>query len=440
MNRRSSSICFAAASVLLLSAASVHAIERVGVLDAKFGWSPGHGVNGGYVVFVSRNGGDYVAEELVGSPLAVVEADDYGDELSILVRGYGQVGGSTIPSPDSPASEPVSFAPPPQLSGHGSFVLRCSDCDDLKLRAVDDGAVGPPRSAPPAGWELALTADVDADGADDLLWRDSETGALLLEMPRGNDLAFAASGDPALSGLTVVGAGDLDQDGSSDIVLAAPGSGEVQLWSVSGAQLVLSSRVGGPDASTAIGVADFGGDSRPDVLWRGTRVSVTAADASSDSGGGFFLFALLQRILALFTGSPSPPSGEVTTVTQGLIVTETGGIALDLGPEVPAQRSVVGIADYDGDGASDVLWRDPDATLVLWRVAGSALLSRTPFPREPGDDLLDVVASHDFFGGTGHEVALQSRTTGRVTLVDPAGARVVYADLGLAWRAAGVVE
>ena len=98
----------------------------------------------------------------------------------------------------------------------------------------------------------------------------------------------------------------------------------------------ISSSVGlgnAPNVWSAVGIGDFNGDGKSDVLWRHSN-GTTA--------------------IWLMNGA--------SALGQGL------GI-------VASTWSIAEIGDYDGDGKSDVLWRDTLGDLVIWFMSGATIAS-----------------------------------------------------------------
>lgn len=428
-------ILFSLAAAAIASAAfESHAAERVGVLEAKFAWAPAPAdVIGGYVVYVSRDGGAYLGEQLVQTPVVTVDASRFGEQVSLFVRGIGyDAAGSLWQTHDSEASDPVSFVAPPALAAPGSFLLRCADCGEMRRRAISDGSVGAPRTAPPASWQLVASGDLNGDGQSDELWRDASSGNVIADIIPNEALDGAVGFDGALASLDFVGLVDFDGDGAQEIALAGPDRGIAELWSVSGMRVTRLALLPGPSGGTLVGIGDFVGDDVPELLWRADRTVTAPPPAPPED--------LLSLLLALLF--PPPPPTPETTVSPGLVIAPFGGAEIQVGPTLDPSKQVIGVADYDGDSRNDVMFRnDVTGALTFWRISDGALMGENTLPIQSGDPSLDVVeASRDLFGGSGADVALQHRLTGQLVFIDVTGTRLVYADLGRSWQALGVVD
>jgi hypothetical protein len=105
----------------------------------------------------------------------------------------------------------------------------------------------------------------------------------------------------------------------------------------------------------------------------------------------------------------------------------------------------VDVADYDGDGVADVLWRDELGAMSISLLRGS---STTPtvdvrnFVAFSGDAQVVPRGSRDMDGVPGAEIVLQDQTTGAVSVAFPIGGtpgrRAPLLNPGPLWRFAGV--
>ena len=215
------------------------------------------------------------------------------------------------------------------------------------------------------GWKVVGFGDFNGDGRSDVFWRHSVNGATYIHLMNGF-AKLPGSGfsqfvsDPTW---TIATFGDFDGDGDSDVYWKNTTSGACIVWYMQGL-LPAQTRVvhTEADASWKIeGAGDFNGDGISDILW---RHSVTGA-----------LF--MHRMSA--TGVN--PSG-----------TGSAGVVSDLSWKIAA------IGDYNGDGKSDIYWRNTSNGLnYVWLMDG---LSQTSVALSSivSDQNWKVVASGDYNG------------------------------------------
>lgn len=176
--------------------------------------------------------------------------------------------------------------------------------------------------------------DFNGDGHSDILWRN--TSGALSDWLANFDGGFVSNDANALTNSVpvswgVAGTGDFDGDGIVD-VLWRNTSGALSNW--------LGRDDGGfqrndaaaltqvPTDWNVVGTGDFNGDGRADILWR--RDSGTLSDWLGTATGGF-------------------------------AVNDTNALA-----EVPTSWKVAGTGDFNGDGLSDILWRNDDGRVSNW--------------------------------------------------------------------------
>jgi len=196
------------------------------------------------------------------------------------------------------------------------------------------------------GASIAGAGDVNGDGYSDLLvgapGTNSDRGQAMLFLGGPSGLAaspvWTVTGGAANDGLgsVVAGAGDVNGDGLDDVLVGLPG------YSAGSGQGAVALYYG-----TASG--DLG-----DAPWRYTSTSVneiglTAAGAGDVNGDGFadILVGSQTRWFLFFGRTSDPASSPSKTWTANTSGTYT---------------AVAGAGDVNGDGLSDVLLGDADAT------------------------------------------------------------------------------
>jgi hypothetical protein len=217
--------------------------------------------------------------------------------------------------------------------------------------------------------------DLNGDGHTDILWQNTEgvhgvwylsadgksvVGAELLQPPAdaaGNEIRTFLSGEHSsliwqAAASPLRAAGDFNGDGSDDLLYLFS-EGWVSQSTIVGRKIPPQG-VGnidhpiGPDWQFQ-GVGDFNGDHKTDLLFRG----------GSDATVGTLL---LEEINAPLGG---------TGVMHGTDLTFQGA---------PADWSVVKLADFNGDGSADILWRHQDGTPGIWLMHGNQVVSMVAEP------------------------------------------------------------
>ncbi len=120
-------------------------------------------------------------------------------------------------------------------------------------------------------WKIVGVGDFNRDGSMDILWSNPVTGAVYVWYMNGSD--YIGEQHIRTIGYTdwrIVGVGDFNRDGSPDILWWHEPTGQVNVWLMGGTSLWgdFHIRTVGPNSGWRIvGVGDFNGDGFSDILW-----------------------------------------------------------------------------------------------------------------------------------------------------------------------------
>lgn len=268
----------------------------------------------------------------------------------------------------------------------------------------DDQTYAVPASTVPTA------SDFSGNGAADILWRNTSTGALRVWTLNGANVQSSAA--PQLNGSTmsmpaawrVESVMDLTGDGRSDILWRHSTNGSFRLWEMNGSTVVSASQLqsGGSNLSMGSawrmeGAGDFGGDGVADLFWRNTSSgalrlwNMNGSTVSSidfvKSGGSVLSMPSTWQVagVADFSGDGlvdvlwrQSSTGRMTLWTmEGGEVSASENVTLSgSAVQMPvAGWTVLGVADFTQDGKADVLWRHSSGSLRLWEMDGATLTS-----------------------------------------------------------------
>jgi hypothetical protein len=135
---------------------------------------------------------------------------------------------------------------------------------------------GPVQPVADTNWAVVGTDDFDGDGRCDILWRHRDTGENLMWLMDGTTILPGSGPLPQLANRrwTVAGTGDFNGDGRSDILWRHTARGKNSMWFTDGTTVLPES---GPLPTVSnkkmrvVGTGDFDGDGRSDILWRNRR-------------------------------------------------------------------------------------------------------------------------------------------------------------------------
>ena len=185
------------------------------------------------------------------------------------------------------------------------------------------------------------THDFNGDNRSDIAWQDTSGNIAIWLMNGAKVLTSQGLGNVPTT-WSIVGQRDFNGDGKADL-LWRDTSGNTAIWFMDGPQAVATVMLGNvPTSWSVLGTGAFNGEGTSAIYWR-------------DTGGNVAVW--------LVSGS---------TVQMPVTVTVTAG---GLGNVPTAIWSVAGVGDFDGDGQSDLLWRDPSGNAAIWFMSGTSVKS-----------------------------------------------------------------
>ncbi|MFO1413377.1 MAG: FG-GAP-like repeat-containing protein [Burkholderiales bacterium] len=212
-------------------------------------------------------------------------------------------------------------------------------------------------------WQIKARGDFDRDGRTDVVWFHPSDGLVAIWI-MGSASSISSVAFPASVGgggnWQLLGAGDFDGDGTDDLVWRDTSTNEIRVWFMHNAAIAQSQSFGVmPSDWQFRGVGDIDGDGLADIVW------------FHPLDGQVAWWRMRGRALAPITYFP---------------VAVGGGSGWD----------IARVADLDGDGRSDLLWRNSGNGLVvihymaLSGVAGFQFLQSVPFAQWRVDAVGDL--------------------------------------------------
>ena len=150
------------------------------------------------------------------------------------------------------------------------------------IRVGTDSLV--PGSVPDTSWQVRTVTDLDDDGNPDLIWQHVGNGQVavwFMTGPRLRSGELLAPGQVADLGWKIVGAGDVDRNGTPDLFWHHAVTGQVAVWFMTG-RVATSGQAISPDRVSDLtwqvrGVGNLDGDGFPDLIWQNTSTFQVAA-------------------------------------------------------------------------------------------------------------------------------------------------------------------
>jgi hypothetical protein len=215
-------------------------------------------------------------------------------------------------------------------------------------------------------WDAQTFGDMDGDGKGDIVWRwqgnDADTGVSYIWFTDINSATpvnqVRKRGGAPLS-WTLLGAADINSDGAADMVYVSPDN-QIRVLMATGsaaAPRTCANYAAGsiPTGFTVLKFGDFTGARRGgDVLIR------------NPATGEVRLISLVATGIQLptYTGTPNDRNAACTGAgSSALVPTITTSLGV-----ADASWTYVASGDFNGDGVIDIAWRKSDGNLALWLI------------------------------------------------------------------------
>jgi hypothetical protein len=283
---------------------------------------------------------------------------------------------------------------------------------------------------------IASIGGAGGGNASSVLWRDT-SGNVGLWLMNGTSIAQSSTIGNVPTNWSIVGQRDLNGDGNTDIIWRDT-SGNVGVWLMNGTSILSTAVLGNvPSSWTVAGTIGFNTGGYGSILWRDTSGNV-----------GVWFMNGTQLVSTAVVGNMPTAYAIAGSDVHGNIFwrnTSTGDVqmwvmygtvknsSVDFGV-VPLNWTLAGIGDFDGNGSTDLLWRDASGNVGIWLMNGTSILSTSVV----GNVGLNWTIAHTGdYNGDGNSDILWTDGSGNVGVWFMNGTSIasttVYGNAGTKW-------
>lgn len=349
------------------------------------------------------SGGNDAISGNAGSDIILGGASDdvlHGDEDHDIILGdhgrldYTFAGDSQVGADSDRTTLDIVQSTHPNQGGR-DYIVGGDDQDDIVGGTDNDTIFGDGAfNLFDLNWSLVGAADFNQDGLGDTLWRNRVTGQIAVQIRRANGQheTHSLNAQVLNQSWQIQGVGDLDGDGSADILWRHLPSGQTSAWLMDGLIRRSSGALSfSPDKIWQLdAIGDLNGDGKDELLWRNTsngQTSVWFMNGLTRQGGGALSFSpdkIWQLDAAgdlngdgkdeLFWRNTS--NGQTSVWFMNGSTRQSGG-TLSLSPNLIWQLHTA--SDLNGNGKAELVWRNrSNGVITSWFMNGLTLAGTQP--------------------------------------------------------------
>jgi hypothetical protein len=295
--------------------------------------------------------------------------------------------------------------------------------------------------------------DFDDDRKEDLLFRNSQAGALAVALMNG---ATVKQGPVIIPGVPlawqIAGVGDLDADARADIVARNSQTGAVGLALMNGTTVLSTTLLASPLARQIAGVADLNGDRKADIVFRDTQtgdvvvwlMNGATVLSSPVAAPGVSQQWAIQAVNDLDGDLKADIVARHLLTGQVAVAFMNGGTILSVSfippPPLafPLSVQIVGVDDLSGDRRADILWRSTAGEISVTLMNGATIVQSAVITSGVGANV-EVQNLEDVNGDGRADIIARNLLNGDVIIALMDGTKLLSTSVALpgvplAWR------
>jgi hypothetical protein len=415
-------------------------IEIVGESQATFAWTPSDGAVTGYYVYVSRDGTPPALHSRVFDANLQTIQSRFGRTIQVSVAAFDDQGNlgtrsdlseevhfveAAAPTPLATATPLPTSTPIPTPIPTPSTVTTPIDETPAEHDPLTGDTPDSDRDLLPSAGRAAAY-DFNGDGVSDILIRNATTGELEVWQLSGSRIADVIPLPMTDPRWLAAGAADFDFDGVTDILWYDPDHSRGRIWLMGNFAGDGEFDLPLPAGWVVEGAGDFNGDGRGEIaIWnQSSRIEIWGLRKKLVR---FAQISIRQRRVIVGFGDIDGDGDDDIIVQDyhkrkieaSLMSADLSATYVLLDKQRAARRGVIDSADYDGDGQSDLLWRElalkDQGAAGVWLLTSSLGLGDGSLDLNLGVDQA-VVGSADYDGDGSADLLVFDRSTRELTL------------------------
>ena len=348
-------------------------------------------------VFFRVNGTPYTPNNFSSTGGVVLRKPDFAaaDGVRTTLPANGGLNpfyGTSAAAPHAGAIAAQLLSCQPGLTGAQVREALKNSCVDNEAPGFDRDsgsgilmALGALQTLGPA-WTVVGSGDFNGDGKSDILWEHAG-GEHIVWLMNGTSVAQKVNLPFVATNWKIAGTGDFNSDRNSDILWQSI-SGDRTIWLMNRTVRISSVDLGHVAPSwKIIDSGFFNADTHPDILW---QQSTGARSVWLMNGTNFFRAVAMPNAASSWTMAgtgdfngdhksdilwQSTAGGRAIWLMNGTNMARSVGLG-----NVAKTWKIVGSGDFNNDGKSDILWENNAGNAVIWIMNGTSHVGTVSLP------------------------------------------------------------
>lgn len=235
---------------------------------------------------------------------------------------------------------------------------------------------------PSTGMIMLGMKDFNGDQKTDMLWYNSQSGAISAWILDGNTILEKINYgvEPLSSKRSIIDLPDLNGDKKTDILWYDVNDGTISAWLLNGDGIIRKVIYGSESPTSGCSIMatnDFNGDSKEDLLWYDINT------------GAIYAWLLGEN-------------GVIKKTTYGTVMPNAG-------------QTILGIGNFNGADGADLLWYDTETgDIYAWLLNGNGIVQNKTYGNDSTDSKRLIIGINDFNSDGATDLLVSDGSNGNI--------------------------